>query len=393
MHSRNPLQEWRSFLVLNVDALHLTIALCQYDAGQCHVIDHVTHVSDSPLLHEQTSVFTTAFRDAFQNAQIQLKTKTGEELPQDIIFVWNRQDFLAFPFSYTFPRSIPGQPITYEELERYVEHAQKKAYENAKNRWSQTFFQDPRHMHLLSSSIHALEIDKRVVLHPIGYVGENVRLSFLYVFCPQAFFDTVFRFFEKQGFLLQAMVPRPIAFLNSFYTPDDFFGDYLILDFGYHTTSIIAHHGWRLQDFATVPVGAYLYEEMLKSHEPRKKTIEHRSILKQTSKHSGAPMDEYASLLLNALHMMFPKIEARVSTRSVHIGGHYGYDHILNLMWKWAMSPFIHPDSNFEAFHNNSWITCDVAPVQSLFSGSSLFSVYRDPLVNIFRSHLVGHES
>lgn len=79
-------------------------------------------------------------------------------------------------------------------------------------------------------------------------------------------------------------------------------------------------------------MGAYLYEEMLKSHEPRKKTIEHRSILKQTSKHSGAPMDEYASLLLNALHMMFPKIEARVSTRSVHIGGHYGYDHILNLM-------------------------------------------------------------
>lgn len=86
-------------------------------------------------------------------------------------------------------------------------------------------------MHVISSSIHALEVDKKVMLHPIGHIGEQVRLSFLYVFCTQGFFDTAFRFFEKQGLSLSAVIPRQIAHLNTFYTQAKFFEDYLILDF------------------------------------------------------------------------------------------------------------------------------------------------------------------
>jgi len=114
-----------------------------------------------------------------------LQEKSSEKLPSEVVCITNRRDFLAHPFSYTFPRPHPRTPITYEELDQYVSHAQKKAHDQAKQYWSQQFLTDARSMHIISSSIHALEIDKKMVLHPIGETGELVRLSFLYVFCTQ----------------------------------------------------------------------------------------------------------------------------------------------------------------------------------------------------------------
>ena len=127
-------------------------------------------MSDVPLIHETTSVFTHAFRVAFDSATNRLHDKMGSSsLPEEIVCICSRQDFLAFPFSYTFSRPHSRSSITHEELDSYVAEAQKKAYDQAKNRWGQILLHDPRHMHLISSSIHTLEIDRKIVLHPIGH--------------------------------------------------------------------------------------------------------------------------------------------------------------------------------------------------------------------------------
>ena len=83
-----------------------------------------------------------------------------------------------------------------QELESFIRSSQKKAFELARDAWRQRFLSDPRKMQLVSSSVHAFEVDKKILFHPLGKTGEYVRLSFLYVFSSQSFFKTTEHFFR-----------------------------------------------------------------------------------------------------------------------------------------------------------------------------------------------------
>lgn len=168
MYQRNHISDGGEFLVFFIDALHVTIGFCEQNAGQCRLVDHVAMVSKNTYMDEEQHVFTYELKKQIPPLLRRLEEKIEKKLPKKTICITSRKDFLAQPFSYTFLRENPHHPLSQEELEGYVAESQKKAHEVAKRSWSERFLHDPRKMQVLSSTIHGLEIDKKMTIHPLG---------------------------------------------------------------------------------------------------------------------------------------------------------------------------------------------------------------------------------
>lgn len=150
-----------------------------------------------------------------------------------------------------------------------------------------------------------------------------------------------------------------------------------------------------MQDFAILPVGAHFYEQILKSRSKQQKaSLEHRSRIHDLEKFSGSrELQEYCDVLCDGLKMLFPSLETRISTKNVFVTGYYAYADILDRITEGELSPYVQPGCKIKSLIPSKKIQPDLHPITSLFSSKTLFSVYRDPLVNIFRSHLNIHEA
>lgn len=134
-----------------------------------------------------------------------------------------------------------------------------------------------------------------------------------------------------------------------------------------------------------------MYENMIK-HASKKSMIEIRSEISNREQKSTETSKEYQKLLIDGMNMVFPKLHTRVSTKRIHVTGGYIYDDIVDLLKKGFMSPYIHPGVMMDYGINPKTTSDAVDTIQSLFSSGSLFSLYRDPIVNIFRSQLLFNE-
>ena len=144
-----------------------------------------------------------------------------------------------------------------------------------------------------------------------------------------------------------------------------------------------------------VPIGAYIYDQLIRDHSPNLSTLERRSYLKDVSNASkNQMMQQYVSLVIEALKIAFPTIEARVSTRELYVSGQYAYADIREHIATGNLSPYVQPDTSIlDLTTRTGSESRDILPIHTLFSSKNLFHVYRDPLVNIFRSTLFEYEA
>lgn len=134
-----------------------------------------------------------------------------------------------------------------------------------------------------------------------------------------------------------------------------------------------------------------MYENLL-VHDRAGTLLEIRSELCKEKQDGSAVFLEYKKILMDSLYIAFPKLHTRVSTKQIYVTGEYIYKDLTDALKQGALSPYVHPGvSIHHGMHSKSSHDA-IDTIQSLFRSGSIFSLYGDPLVNIFRSQLFFHE-
>ena len=75
MQERSHIREGGEFLVIYLDALHVTLALCRFEQLEYSIIEHVTNIGSKNFLDDVSSGFTSEIRSSIPKLVTRLEEK------------------------------------------------------------------------------------------------------------------------------------------------------------------------------------------------------------------------------------------------------------------------------------------------------------------------------
>lgn len=137
-----------------------------------------------------------------------------------------------------FKRKHPDKKIDLDELQEIVQKVQREAFKTARQKIAEDTGFPELEIKLVNAAIVSVNIDGYKVTNPIGFQGENMKITIFNAFSPLVHFGSLQTIGQELGLDLLSIAVEPYAVSRSLSYEDG--GDYsaIFIDIGGGTTDI-----------------------------------------------------------------------------------------------------------------------------------------------------------
>lgn len=207
------------------------------ESGKPQIIGFGKYPQKLGDMHNGAIMDITSVIENSKEAILQAQDNAGVE-PSQIILGMAGELVKGDVTTVDYKRTKPEQKIDLDELQEIVQKVQREAFQKARQKIAaDTGFPEPE-IKLVNAAIVAVNIDGYKVTNPIGFQGENVKITIFNAFSPLVHFGSLQTISEELGLDLLSIAVEPYAVSRSLSYEDG--GDYsaIFIDIGGGTTDI-----------------------------------------------------------------------------------------------------------------------------------------------------------
>jgi cell division ATPase FtsA len=162
-----------------------------------------------------------------------LATESLETVPDDVIVSFSASVCISDILTTQYIRPDQHDPIQMDEIDTMVKKIEHESFSRIRTRAREHYGITHDDIRLVSSTITAINIDKKSVSNPIGFTGKHVKLSVLNLFVPASEFNIIRSLVAHLGKRIISLVPSPLA-LPKVLEQSEFSHEHVfLLDIGY----------------------------------------------------------------------------------------------------------------------------------------------------------------
>lgn len=325
-----------------------------------------------------------------------------ESIPEDLI-IWFSPTFSLYDgITSQYIRHDRDDPLSMDEIDTMIEKIESASLARAKEKARTQYGLIHDDIRLISSTLTSIAIDGKKVTNPIGFTGEQVRITVLNVFTLASEYNILRSIVSSLHKNIIALVPTPLLFSKireEEWSPTD---DAVYIDTGLsHTTFVLEKRG-EIVAFDTFPCGADMLLDMLSHAFPKYSLTEIENLISQEHLENDIRelrdtiIGEYFTYLIDTLLSLIEREKLGISLRHIFLSwGIFSGKHIESLFshtfadTSWVSARIFHlADSlSLDTIEKEYLITHGL----SLLARELLF-VKKDPLIRILRYALYHYE-
>lgn len=160
-------------------------------------------------------------------------------------------------------RHDKDDPLSMDEIDTMIEKIEAASLMRAKEKARSQYGLIHDDIRLISSTLTSIAIDGKKVTNPIGFSGEQVRITVLNVFTLASEYNILRSIVSSLHKNIIALVPIPLLFSKIREENGNPTDDAIYIDIGFsHTTFVLERHG-EIIAFDTFSSGAEMLFDML----------------------------------------------------------------------------------------------------------------------------------
>jgi hypothetical protein len=293
------LKEYDSFVVLDIGAYKVRVSVAERRDGELAILArHSVRQSRKDMdggsiadLYGVARTVERAMEHACDEAGI---------TPSHMVCAISSESILSDALSTNYVRDVPGEKITFDEIDSVVSKFEKKSLERIRAKIPARLGLASSEMKLVATTLTNIVIDGRAVSNPVGMTGSSVKLGFLNAFVPlseYANYRSIAKHLDKE---IVSLVPVGIALPKYLESSDIAYDPNCFVDLGAFRTTVTITRDNRIVGTETLPFGFALLSDLLASetklgHIERDHLLAHPETLSEES-HKRLFADFYEAL-------------------------------------------------------------------------------------------------
>lgn len=391
--------DYDTFVAIDIWSFKIKVLICKIDWQELKIIwsSSLRQSKKDMLDWEITDIASVS--KSIQKA-ISKASQWLEEVPKDIIVLYNSSELIYDLTSINYVRSSKDSVITMKEIDEMIEDVEMRWLDKVKSKTENRLWIVEAEMKLITTSITWIYVDGQRISNPIWFAWKNIKFNLINVFCPIGRFNTLCNIIRDIELNLISVVPLPISLPKLIEESSYNYDTNIFIDFWYSKTTIILQNNSEIIWFNVLNIWLSIIEDVLKDNlNVSYLNIENiMSQLDEQYDNHKVVLDEVFEFLIDAIYIWIIDIEKSFFVKNIFVSG-AGISEILKktlikqleFKWIWKQITVIDKYSNMEWLeeYNNSWLL----PVLSLAKAwKELIAVKKDPLVRILKYVIYKYE-